>query len=172
MSSDDETSWAALRQLLVARYDEFQRRLTRRLGSADVAQETLHELYLRLDRPESAGTLQNPASYLLTSALNLARDQWRAEQRRGERIDMDTLYAIVDENPGPERIVDSRRAVELLSHALLTLTPRQRQILLAARVERLSQPEIAKRFNISPRYVRTELQRALEHCHRYLAKNF
>jgi RNA polymerase sigma factor (sigma-70 family) len=171
MNSDDETSWAALRQLLVARYDEFQRRLSRRLGSVDVAQETLHELYLRLDRPDSAGTLQNPGAYLLTSALNLARDQWRAEQRRGERVDMDELYAIVDENPGPERIIESRRAVELLSRALLTLTSRQRKILLAARVERLTQPEIAKRLNISERYVRTELQRALRHCHRYLANN-
>jgi RNA polymerase sigma factor (sigma-70 family) len=171
MSHDDETSWAALRNLLVAHYHDFQRRLTRRLGSADAAQEILHELYLRLDRPDSAGTLQNPDSYLLASALNLARDQWRAEQRRGERVDIEALYAIVDENPGPERIIDSRRAVELLNHALLTLTPRQRKILLAARVERLTQPEIAKRLNISPRYVRTELQRALEHCHRYLVEN-
>jgi RNA polymerase sigma-70 factor (ECF subfamily) len=171
MNSDDETSWAALRQLLVARYDEFQRRLTRRLGSADVARETLHELYLRLDRPDSAGTLQNPRSYLLTSALNLARDHWRAEQRRGERIDIDALYAVVDENPGPERIVDSRRAVELLNRAFLTLTPRQRKILLAVRLEGLTQPEIASRLHISERYVRTELQRALEQCHRYLAKN-
>ena len=30
---------------------------------------------------------------------------------------------------------------------------------------------LAKRLNISPRYVRTELQRALEHCHRYLVEN-
>lgn len=171
MSHDDETSWAALRQLLVARYDDFRRRLARRLGSADVAQETLHELYLRLDRPDSAGTLQNPGAYLLTSALNLARDQWRAEQCRGERVDMDALYAIVDEKPGPDRIVDGRSAVELLTHALQTLPPRQRKILLAARVEGLTQPEIAKRLNISPRYVRTELRLALEHCHRYLAKN-
>jgi RNA polymerase sigma factor (sigma-70 family) len=171
MSHDDETSWAALRQLLVARYDEFQQRLTRRLGSADVARETLHELYLRLDRPDTAGVLHNPGSYLLTSALNLARDQWRAERRRGERVDIDALYAIVDENPGAERIVDSRRAAELLNRAFLTLAPRQRKILLAVRVECLTQPEVAKRFNISPRYVRTELRAALEHCHRYLAKN-
>src|ERR1700748_806557 len=101
MSQDDESSWAALRHLLVARYDEFQKRLTRRLGSADAAQETLHELYLRLERPESAGALQNPSSYLLTSALNLARDQWRAEKRREEPVDIEALYAIVDENPGP-----------------------------------------------------------------------
>jgi RNA polymerase sigma factor (sigma-70 family) len=172
MSRDDETSWATLRQLLVARYDEFQQRLTRRLGSADVAQETLHELYLRLERPDNAGVVQNPGSYLLTSALNLARDHWRAEQRRGERVDIETLYAIVDENPGPDRITDSHRAAELLDRALLTLTPRQRQVLLAVRVEGLTQPEVAKRLNISSRYVRTELQRALEHCHRYLAKKF
>src|SRR5262245_61706347 len=158
----EETSWAALRQLLVARYDEFQQRLTRRLGSSDAARETLHELYLRLDRPDSAGALQNPNSYLLTSALNLARDGWRAEQRRGERVDIETLYAIVDENPGPERILDGRQAVDALNRALRELTPRQRGILLAVVTEHLTQPEIARRFKISPRFVRTELQRALE----------
>src|SRR5262245_44008267 len=107
-SQDDETSWQTLRQLLVERYDHFRQRLTRRLGASDAAQETLHELYLRLDRSDSAGTLQNPSTYLLTSAVNLARDRWRTEHRRAGGVDIDALYALIDENPGPDRIVESR----------------------------------------------------------------
>jgi RNA polymerase sigma factor (sigma-70 family) len=169
--NDDETSWVALRQLLVERYDHFRRRLTRRLGSADAAQETLHELYLRMDRPDSAGALQNPNSYILTSAVNLARDRWRTERRRTERIDIDALCALIDESPGPDRIVEGRLVFEVLRQAIAELTPRQREILIAVRYEKLTQDEIAKRLGISSRFVRMELRHALEHCEASLAKN-
>jgi RNA polymerase sigma factor (sigma-70 family) len=170
MSRNEDASWETLRQLLVERYDHFRQRLTRRLGSSDAAQETLHELYLRMDRPDKAGALQNPNSYILTSAVNLARDRWRTERRRAERADIDELYSLIDENPGPDRIVEGRSMIEVLKLALNELTPRQREILIAVRYEKLTQEEIAKRFDISPRFVRRELQLALEHCEARLAK--
>ena len=169
MTRAGETSWSALRQLLVDRYDHFRQRLTRRLGSADAAQETLHELYLHMDRPDSAGALRNPAAYILTSAVNLARDRWRTEQRRAQRADIEALQELIDENPGPERFVESRLAVEALKRALEQLSPRQRAIMIAVRFEHLTQPEVARRLNISERLVRLELQRALEHCGTRLA---
>jgi RNA polymerase sigma factor (sigma-70 family) len=169
---DGETSWSALQQLLVDRYDDFRQRLTRRLGSADAAHETLHELYLRMDRSDAVGALQNPNSYILTSAINLARDRWRTEHRRARRIDIDALYDIIDENPGPDRIAEGRLTFEALRRALDELSPRQREIMIAVRFEHLTQPEIAKRLNISPRLVRLELQRALEQCAASLAKIF
>lgn len=168
--NEDETSWETLRQLLVERYDDFRQRLTRRLGSSDAAQETLHELYLRMDRSDKAGALQNPNTYILASAVNLARDRWRTERRRAKRADIDALYSLIDENPGPDRIVEGRSTVEALQQTLDELTHRQREILIAVRYEKLTQEEIAKRFNISPRFVRRELQRALEHCEARLAK--
>ncbi len=169
---DDETSWSALRQLLVDRYDDFRQRLTRRLGSADAAHETLHELYLRMDRSDTAGALRNPNSYILASAVNLARDRWRTEHRRAQRINVDALYNLIDESPGPDRIVEGRLTFDALRRALDQLTPRQREILIAVRFEHLTQSQIAKRLNISPRLVRIELHRALEQCEASLAKNF
>ena len=44
------------------------------------------------------------------------------------------------------------------------LTPRQRDILVAARVDGLSRPELAQRWGISLRLVGRELQTAHEHC--------
>ncbi|MBB4196408.1 RNA polymerase sigma-70 factor (ECF subfamily) [Rhodoblastus sphagnicola] len=154
----------ALRQLLVERYDELRGRLTRRLGSSDAAHETLHELYLRMDRPDAVGALQNPTNYLLTSAVNLARDRWRTENRRAQRVDMDALEGLLDESPGPDSVAGGRLAFEALRSALDELTPRQRAIIIAVRFEGLTQPEIAARLHISSRLVRIELQRALAHC--------
>lgn len=168
---DPATSWTALRRLLVEHYDELRRRLTRRLGSADAAHETLHELYLRLDRSDGVGTLRHAPSYIQTAAVNLARDRWRTENRRARRVDVDALQELIDENPGPDRIAEDHSTLEALKRALDQLTPRQRAIMIAARLEQRSQAEIAKRLNISTRLVQLELQRALEHCAAYLAKN-
>lgn len=166
-----ETSWAALRQLLVDHYDDLRRRLTRRLGSDDLARETLHELYLRMDRSGSAGTLVRPSTYLLTSAVNLARDRWRTENRRARRATVDALYDLIDENPGPDRTVEAQSEFEAFNRALAQLTPRQRTIVVAVRFEQLSRPEIAKRLDISRSLVQLELQRALEFCEIFLEKN-
>jgi RNA polymerase sigma factor (sigma-70 family) len=168
---DSETSWTALRELLVERYDDLRRRLTRRLGSADAAHETLHELYLRMDRPDSVGVLRNPATYILAVAVNLARDRWRTENRRAKRVDAAMLYQLIDENPGPDQIAEGRSSLAALGRALDQLTPRQRMIMVAARFEQLPQAEIARRLDISTRLVQIELQRALEFCEEFLAKN-
>ena len=165
----DETSWTTLRELLIERYDHLRQRLARRLGSTDAAQETLHELYLRMERTDNVGVLQNPSSYLLTCAVNLARDRWRTEDRRSKRIDVDALYEIIDESPGPDRVVEGRLTFEAVGRALDRLTPRQRDIMIAVRFEGLTQPEIAQRLGISSRLVGLELQRALESCQAFLA---
>lgn len=166
-----ETSWTALRQLLVDRYDDLRRRLTRRLGSDDLARETLHELYLRMDRSGSAGTLLRPLTYLLTSAVNLARDRWRTENRRARGATVDALYDLIDENPGPDRAVEAQSELEAFTRVLAQLTPRQRTIVVAVRVEQLSRSEIAKRLDISKSLVQLELQRALELCEILLEKD-
>jgi len=168
---ESETSWTALRQLLIDHYDDLRRRLTRRLGSADLAHETLHELYLRMDRPDGVGTLRNPATYLFAIAVNLARDRWRTENRRARRVDMAALFELIDENPGPDRVAEGRSTLQALDRALAQLTPRQRAIMIAVRSERLPQSEIARLLGISTRLVQLESRRALEFCEDYLAKN-
>lgn len=170
MTQDPKTGGATLRQLLIAHYDDLGRRLTRSLGSADLAQETLHELYLRPERPDGVGVLKNPLAYIVTMAVNLARDRWRTENRRAKRIDMGAFYDLIDENPGPDRIAEGRSDLAALSRALDLLTPRQKAVMVAAHFEQLSQAEIAKRLDISTRLVQIELQRALEFCDAYLAK--
>jgi RNA polymerase sigma-70 factor (ECF subfamily) len=171
MSQHQGTSWTALRQLLVDRYDDLRRRLTRRPGSDDLARETLHELYLRMDRQQSIGVLRSPSTYLLTAAVNLARDRLRTENRRARRGAGEARYDRIDARPGPDRSVEGQSEFEAFSRALSQLTPRQRTIILAVRLEQLSREEIAKRLNISRSLVQLELQRALEFCEDFIARN-
>jgi RNA polymerase sigma factor (sigma-70 family) len=163
-----ETSWAALRQLLVVRYDDLRNRLTRRLGSADLASEALHEVYLRLDRADSPGLVASPAAYLFRAAFNVASDARRIESRQTRRTVVDGLDEIPDRAPGPDDIAGAKFDLAALIEALRTLPPRQRAILIAARYEQIPRAEIAKRYKISRRLVQMELQRALEACKDYL----
>lgn len=161
-----ETSWAGLRQLLVDRYYDLRERLTRRLGSAELASEALHEVYLRLDRKEPP-RVDSPAAYLFKAAYNVANDRRRTEHRHAAHPLTDASD-IPDEAPRPDNVAMAKDEIATLARALLTLSPRQRAILIAARYQGISREEIARQYNISRRQVQFELQRALQACKDYL----
>lgn len=165
-----ETSWMALRQLLVERYHDLRERLARRLGSTELASEALHEVYLRLGRTDTPGAVASPRAYLFKAAYNLATDRRRSERRRARHAvsDADVMLDIPDGQPGPDGIVEARIELAALARALLALPPRQRAILIAARYQQLPRAEIARRFGISRRTVQFELQRALEACREHM----
>jgi RNA polymerase sigma factor (sigma-70 family) len=159
-----ETTWATLRQVLADRYDELRRRLTRRLGSADLASETLHETYLHLERSDPVGFVQSPNAFLLRIASNIATDRGRSETRRARQHEIRAMLDVVDDAPGPERAAEARFEVENLELAIAELTPRRRMILLSSRLEGVPLRTIATRLGISQRLVEIELKHALEHC--------
>jgi RNA polymerase sigma factor (sigma-70 family) len=166
-----ETSWASLQQLLVERYHELRERLARRVGSADLASEALHEVYLRLGRVKEPAPVASPISYLLRAAYNVANDHRRKEKRHNRGAVVDAAFDIADDRPGPDGIAEAKIELAVLARALLALPERQRAILIASRYEQIPRHEIARRYNISRRLVQRELQRALEACKNYLDEN-
>jgi RNA polymerase sigma factor (sigma-70 family) len=158
-----DITWAMLRDLLVDRYDELRRRLARRLGSAELATETLHEAWLRLARAGSPGTVRSPESYLFRVALNVAFDRRQAEARKLSASDIETLRHLDDNELDPQRIAEARSEIRALRQALDELPSRCRAVFIAARVEGVPQGDIARQFGISTRMVERELQRAFEY---------
>jgi RNA polymerase sigma factor (sigma-70 family) len=159
-----ETTWATLRALLVDRYSDFKHRLARRLGSMDLAAETLQETWLRLERPGNPGVLDRPDAYLFRIALNIAADRRDADRRRLALSEVEILRHIDDDELDPERIAGSRAEIAALASALDELPPRCRAIFTAARLDEVPHKLIAARYGISTRMVERELKRALEHC--------
>jgi len=155
---------AILRQLLVTRYEDLKRRLTRRFGSADLATEVLHETWLRLDGSAELGLLHQPGSYLYRMALNVAADQRRSGTRWASRAEIEALLHADDDLLDPERIVAARSEIAALERVLAELPPLGRAIFLAAVVEELTYKAIAERFGVSLRSVEREMRRALDHC--------
>jgi len=159
-----ETTWAALRDLLVDRYDKFQLRLAKRLRSTDLANETLQETWLRLARNGNAGTLRSPEAYLFRVALNVAADARDSQERRLNYSEIEPLLVLDEDELDPERFAEARSEISALADAVDELSPRRRAIFIMARVDDLPHRVIAERTGLSIRMVDRELRKALDHC--------
>ena len=160
----NDNNIAALRALLLAEYVDLDRRLTRRLGSADLASDVLHETYLRLEGLSEIGPVRSPKAYLFRIALNIANDRRRAESRRLTVDEVDCLLDIPDDRPDAARVIEDRSEVELLRRAIAELPARRRHVLTLARIEGLPNREIAEQLGVTVRTVETDLKQAVEHC--------
>jgi RNA polymerase sigma factor (sigma-70 family) len=159
-----EATWEALRALLVARYGELKRRLSRRLGSAELATETLQETWLQLQRPGQPTITGRADAYVYRVALNVAADRGRSDRRRLAFSEVEILRRLDDDEIDPERIVAFRSELAALSRAIDELTPLQRAIFEASRLNGATHDKIAKHLGISKRMVERELRAALDHC--------
>jgi len=151
-------------RLFLTSYDDFKARLRRRLGSEDLANDVLHETYLRVDRMEAPLNLTQPNAYLYRMALNIAADRRQADARLLTGEEIEELLQVSDESQDPERVVGGQKEIQLLLSALYELSPRRRRIFIAARLEEAPHLEISQRFGISTRMVEKELKAALGHC--------
>lgn len=160
-----DATLTVVRRHLIDRYDELKRRLTKRLGSPDLADDALQDAWLRIARAEAVGRIRSPMNYIFGIAMNAARDRMReASARHLSAAEVDGLLDIPDDAPAPSNIVEMRSDLKLLEAILLELPARQREIFLAARLDRMPHAEIARQFKISVSLVEKELQRAQEYC--------
>lgn len=159
-----DTGWSNLRDLLLDGYADFARRLGRRLGSDDLANEALHETYLRLERGGEAPPIHSPRAYLMRMAMNVANTLRVAERRRIGVSEGEALLELIDERPDPERAALARKEIEALDRAVGEMPARRQEIFRAVFREEASQRQIAERLGISVRTVQLELSAAIEHC--------
>lgn len=164
-----DTSKAALINLLLAGYDDLKRRLTRRLGSSDVAADVLHDTFVRLSSKVKIGPVASPDAYLFRIALRIAADRRRAESYDSSEADL--LFEIVDDGPNPEQIVAARSEIEALKRGLMEMPQRRRDILIAASIDEVPYSVLAERFNVTKRTIQNELKLALVHCSRRLNRH-
>lgn len=165
------TARKTLRNLLISRYDDFKRRLARRVGSQDVAAEALHETWIRLGQLDDTQAVRRPESFLYRIAFNVAIDKHRSHSRWVGRAELEAVLAPDDDLIDPEHIVSMRSEMAAMMKLLGNLPERQRAIFMAALIEELSYREIAERFGISLRSVEREMSRAFDHCGRHM-QNF
>jgi RNA polymerase sigma-70 factor (ECF subfamily) len=128
---------------------ELLRFLARRLGSASLAADIAHELFLKLCGATDHPDIRDRKAYLFSMAANLATDHLRTEKRRSAILaEADKVVWGQTDELTPERHALARAELRYLETAVAALAPRCRQIFYLSRYEGRSQLEIAEQLGL------------------------
>jgi RNA polymerase sigma-70 factor (ECF subfamily) len=150
--------------------DALLRFLTRRVGSAVLAEDLAQETWVRAASGDGTGAIENPRSYLFRIASNLALDHRRHTSHRIEVEGADLGRTIPDPQPSPEAVALHRDELQRLIAAVQRLSPRCRTVFILAKFEGLTYLEIASRLGISRNTVVTHMVTALAALEREVSR--
>lgn len=160
----------SLRRTLADRYRQLRVRLSHRLGSDSLAEQALHETWLRLGKGGELAPVANAEAYLLRTALNTAATLRASENRHARTVDLSEIVDEADETPDAHRTLDARQKVEMILRALEELPVRQSEVFLACFMHGGTAEEIAGRYGVSVRTIQADLRTAVLHCARRLGR--
>lgn len=143
-----------------------------RHGANNEAEDLVQETYLRLLRAHhcQGAAIANPAAYLFTVALNLAREQAARRRRSPFPIDeLENLTALLATEESVEDAAERAQRGQRLQVLLGTLPERTRAVLVMQYRDGLSYKQIAERMGVSPHMVKKHVVRGLSVCRQALA---
>ncbi len=130
--------------------------------SEDIAQETLARL-IAINRDKEVGSL---FALGFRIADNLLIDRHRCDSRYGLEPDLE----IHGDAPSLERVMDSRRAVEVFQRCLNRMPRLRREVLVRRRLRQESCQAIGEALSLSPKAVEKHITRGLIDLRRAMEK--
>ena len=138
------------------------RRLAKRFGSAELAEDLVQGAYVRLLEIRTRHAIDDPAAYLARTAGNLRMDMYRRDRWVDGRAPVELLCRdMADQRPLQDEVLWARVRLENVQRALDRLTPRTREIFLMHRLDGMRYREIARHLGISESAVEKHIAKAL-----------
>ncbi|KAA0947870.1 MULTISPECIES: sigma-70 family RNA polymerase sigma factor [unclassified Pseudomonas] len=138
--------------------------LNAKLGNRQVAEDVVHDAYVRVLERASDTPIEQPRAFLYRTALNLVIDGHRRNTLRQaeplEVLDSEERFF----SPSPQVSLDHRQRLDMLGSALAELSPPCRDSFLLRKLEGLSHLQIAERLNLSRSVVEKHIVNAMKHC--------
>ncbi|AZE49934.1 Sigma-70 factor FpvI (ECF subfamily) [Pseudomonas chlororaphis] len=138
--------------------------LNAKLGNLQVAEDVVHDAYVRVLERSSDTPIEQPRAFLYRTALNLVIDG----HRRNALRQVEPLDVLDNEerffSPSPHTSIDHGQRLDMLQRALAELPVLCRESFLLRKLEGLSHPEIAERLGISRSLVEKHIVNAMKHC--------
>lgn len=136
-----------------------------RFGPHAPVNDVIQEAYLRVLRSRQTETVNAPKAFLFATARNLALNAVRSAKVRGEHVsDPVDETELLDEDANVRETVAHYEELEILTRAIQSLPDRCRQIFTLRKVYGLSQADIARKLDISPRTVNAQLAIGINKC--------
>lgn len=134
--------------------------LLRRGVALQDTDDILQEAFTRLESYTRVHELRSHEAFLVTTALNISRDQVRRRKNAREVGDFD-LAALADTAPQPEEQARAQERLRRASAGMARLDPITRRCLLAQRIDGLTFPQIAVIEGMSLAAVEKRVARAI-----------
>ena len=133
-----------------------------KLGNRQVAEDVVHDAYVRVLERSSDTPIEQPRAFLYRTALNRVID----DHRRNALRQVESLDVLDSEEryftPSPHGTLDHGQRLEMLQRALAELSPLCRDSFLLRKIDGLSHPQIAERLGISRSLVEKHIVNAIE----------
>ncbi|MBI4660434.1 MAG: RNA polymerase sigma factor [Verrucomicrobia bacterium] len=130
-------------------------------GNHAWSEDLVQDVFVRiLKYRHTFGPESEFAGWMYRIARNTHSKQWRKRGRELQLREEEVLHQIPCEDPGPDAVLERRQAVRLLYHALDTLPPEKRELLVLSRFHRLEYRQIAERLHCDVGAVKVRVFRA------------
>ncbi len=136
------------------------RRIVRRTRGNNDAEDLLHTAFLRLERYRATQPVENPAGFLVRTAVNIAVDIHRHDKFIAPEPAETAAINVADVAPLQDEVLATRARLERVQQGLAMLPPRTRDVFLMHRLEGAKYREIAVRLNISQSAVEKHIAKA------------
>lgn len=131
-----------------------------------MAQDILHDAFIRFAFIRDRQKIEQPHAYLRTVVRNVLTDKYREMSRfvpiaSDEDGESDDSQLEDKFSPSPEKLADIQQRLQALQNIIDCLPPRCREVFWLYRIEGLSQTQVAARLKISLNMVERHIMRAL-----------
>jgi RNA polymerase sigma-70 factor (ECF subfamily) len=155
----------SVRDLIRRHHASLMHVLRRRMRVPEDANDVAQEAYIRMMQYDGSCEVRFPTSLLFRIAINVAKDQRRADDVRhvGQQCDIDDLQ-LDSGRADPEREVSAAQDLDSLYEVIEALSPKCRRAFLLSRVQGLTYAQIAEECGISVKMVEKHISNALARC--------
>lgn len=154
-------------ELLESHGRTLHRLLLRITLRADVSEDLMQELFLKLSASQSFCSTDRPLAYAHRAAINLAFD-WRRNQRRVRCVPIAECNPS-DDLPSPLDCLIEREQVQKVLDAVARLPPRNRELLTLHYIQQESYKQLAIEYGKTPHQVRALCHKALAQLREYVS---
>lgn len=145
-------------------------RYLRRCAGQEAASDLAQDVFLRAAESPQAGHLVNPAGFLYRIARNMLIDRSRSLRGRSTHVPLlDARDAACA--PEQEYAIEAGDLQAAYERALVSLSPRRRQVFMLSRLEKKTYREIHTELGISMATVEHHMVRALAHIRQVIAES-
>lgn len=164
------TPWLlAVAELFADHKGRLEALVTRRVRDRDAAEDIVQDIFARILKAGSAGSLEADTRILYAAARHAAIDHSMTMVRRQALWARRVPEQATQSPPSAAAALEAKDALAALDRALAELSPRAREIFILHRVNGMPNGEIAARLGITVSAVEKQLARAFRHCQKRLA---